>query len=83
MTIITGECVNCRQPIRGELIGVLSDGPLYDWRHAGGCSHGCDRRVDRFAPEAIPAVEATAWCPVHQHVTGYHFPCDAAPDSGE
>jgi hypothetical protein len=77
----TSECANCRKPIRGELTGNTG---FYSWRHADGdfATFGCDRRVDRFAPQAIPASEATAWCPVHKHVTGYHFPCDAAQSEG-
>jgi hypothetical protein len=65
-------CANCGQPIRGEVTGHLSDGPLVDWRHARSFTHGCGGRVDRHAPQAIPAGEATQQCRVHGKVTRHH-----------
>lgn len=74
MSGVTGTCVNCGEPIRGEMIGLLADGLLYDWRHDGGPGppgRGCGgNHAD--APTAIPAAEATHECPVHRGVTRYH-----------
>jgi hypothetical protein len=72
---ITGTCVNCGGRIRGEMIGLLADGPLYDWRHDGGPGRrgrGCGGNHHADASTAIPAAEATHECPVHRSVTRYH-----------
>lgn len=65
-------CVNCGKPIVAELIGVLVTGDLYDWRHKSPWSPYCGGRVDRRAPQAIPAAEAEAECTVHRKVTRWH-----------
>lgn len=69
-------CANCAGPITGELIGILVDGDVISWRHRDGFTFGCDRRVDRLAPEAIPASDVDAACSVHGKVTRWHR-CEA------
>ena len=69
-------CANCSEPITGELIGVLADGDAYSWRHAHGFTFRCGGRVDRLAPQAIPADEAEAECSVHRKVSRWHD-CEA------
>lgn len=75
MSETAGTCANCGQPIRGQLIGLLCDGPLYDWYHNGGPGRrgrGCDGNCHADAPRAIPSAEATHECPVHRKVSRYH-----------
>lgn len=69
-------CANCEELITGEPVGVLSDGPVYSWRHTSAYTFGCGGRADRHAPQAIPVTEVTATCTVHQLVTVSHA-CEA------
>lgn len=74
---ITDTCANCGDPIAGHLIGLLCDGPLYEWRHSNpgiryGTLEGCDGNAHADAPRAIPPAEATHECPAHRKVGKEH-----------